>query len=417
MSTITKPRESKVGPTNWLFYHIDKKMLKILLLFPLVCWLLATSAFGQTKPDTIEELVALSGARDGMRQVVAELVNYHKASNYSLPDHFWDSLIVETEQAAWQELSPAIKATYQQVFTEREIVELISLYRSEAGRLMVEKQPQIAEQLQQAYVQWSHNVGNYIIEQVQNGASVAPRADEMTQFKKQFEVDQGWEIVNFDELLPDQRNEGAILVDFGSLSGEEDVTRMIVLRNVTDSTGFLVPPPVAVPSEEITYAWSAQPVAPGDTTAIRITFNAARAEGNGYQSRGIQVGGDGYIQIGVKYEAPYKRLKYQVNDTTLPAKKIDGEFSAPYRFRITNTGVKDFHLASVTTDRPIAYVNYPDATVKPGEEAQVSILFSRALMKQHEVEKIALEITIGLAQGEKDGSSLYTDEQVTLSIR
>ncbi len=392
-------------------------MLKSLLSLLFTGWFLLPSASGQDKQGSVDELIELSGTLQGVRQVVTQMVDYQRTGNHNLPGYFWDSLTQEAQRKATQQLTPAIRSAYQEVYTEREIANLVTLYRSEAGQLMLSKQPVIAEKLQLPLTQWSRDIEQYIIEQLKDTDNVVPRTEETQQFKERFEQERGWEILRSGEGLPDQRNEGNILIDFGRPSGQEDITKVIVLRNATDSTMFLEPPPPTVPPQEITYSWSTKPVAPDDTTVIRVTFNAAQAEGNGYRSRGIRVGDDNYIPISVKFDAPYKSIKYETDKVKLPAKKLIGSLSSPYEFTVTNTGTKDFYVANVTTDRPIAYLNYSRATVKPGEQTRVGVLFSKALMEQHQVKQVALQITVDLAIGEGGvGSTPYADEQITINI-
>lgn len=122
------------------------------------------------------------------------------------------------------------------------------------------------------------------------------------------------------------------------------------------------------------------------------------------------------IQFGIKYDAPAKEISFKISNTKLKFKKLKQDFSKPYIFVLTNTGNKDFHISDIQIDKEIAYLSYSKETIKPNEETEIRVVFSKQLIAKQKNTNSNLKLEVDLTKGEKGGFSSFANETIKLTI-
>lgn len=370
----------------------------------------------QTVDGKTEKLLELDGTISNIEKIITQTIEYQKKNNFGISDNYWEALEKKVTEKSLAELKLIVSPIYSKNYTEIEIDNLITFYNSETGRLIIEKQPIIMEELSLPLMQWSQNLGSYVIEEIENKGKNESSSDEEEKFKTEFKAKYGLQILNLTDLAIDQENNiGDLLIDFGKTDGKEDITKIIRVKNNSNKEIELKEPKF-LSSDEIKFDLGTKPLQIGEIRDLKITLIAEQAENKSYSMSSINSSNGNKIQFGIKYDAPAKEISFEISDRKLKFKKLKQDFSKPYVFILKNTGKKDFYISDIELDKQIAYLNWNKETIKPNEETEIRVVFSKQLIAKQKNTDSNLKLEVDLTKGKKGGFSSYANETIELTI-
>ncbi|WP_405605915.1 DUF2059 domain-containing protein [Polaribacter sp. Asnod1-A03] len=370
----------------------------------------------QTIDGKIEKLLELDGTINNIEKVISQTIEYQKQSNLGISDNYWEALEEKVSKKSLAELKLIVAPIYSKNYTETEIDNLIAFFSSKTGKLITEKQPIILEELNLPIMQWSQNLGSYVIEEIENKGKNESNSDEEEKFKTEFKTKYGLQILNLTDLAIDQENNiGDLLIDFGKTDGKKDITKIIRVKNNSNKEIELEEPEF-ITNKEIKFDLGNKPLKIGETRDLKITLIAELAEYESYSMSSINSSNGSRIQFGIKYNAPAKEINFKISDNKLKFKKFKQDLSKPYIFILKNTDKKDFHISDIEIDNEIAYLSYNRETIKPNEETEIRIIFSKELILKQKTESVKLELKVDLTKGEKQGISSFSNKTIELTI-
>lgn len=370
----------------------------------------------QTIDGKIEKLLELDGTINNIEKIISQTIEYQKQSNLGISDNYWEALEEKVSKKSLAELKLIVAPIYSKNYTETEIDNLITFFTSKTGKLITEKQPIILEELNLPIMQWSQNLGSYVIEEIENKGKNESNSDEEEKFKTEFKAKYGLQILNLTDLAIDQENNiGDLLIDFGKTDGKEDITKIIRVKNNSNKEIELEEPEFLT-NKVIKFDLGNKPLQIGETRDLKITLIAELAEYESYSMSSINSSNGSRIQFGIKYNAPAKEISFEISDNKLKFKKFKQDISKPYIFILKNTDKKDFHISDIEIDKEIAYLSYNKETIKPNEETEIRIIFSQELILKQKTENVKLELKVDLTKGEKRGISSFSNKTIELTI-
>lgn len=370
----------------------------------------------QTVDRKIEKLLELDGTISNIEKIITQTIEYQKQNNFGVSDNYWEALEKKISKKSLEELKQIVIPIYSKNYTENQIDNLIIFYSSETGKLIIEKQPIIMEELNLPLMQWSQNLGAYVIEEIENKGKNESSSDEEEKFKTEFKAKYGLQILNLTDLAIDQENNiGDLLIDFGKTDGKEDITKIIRVKNNSNKEIELKEPKF-LSNDEIKFDLGTKPLQIGEIRDLKITLIAEQAENKSYSMSSINFSNGNKIQFGIKYDAPAKEISFEISDRKLQFKKLKQDLSKPYIFILTNTSNKDFHISDIKLDKEIAYLSYSKEIIKPNQETEIRVVFSKELIAKQKIKDLELKLEVDLTKGEKGRFSSYANETIELTI-
>jgi len=370
----------------------------------------------QTIDGKIEKLLELDGTINNIEKIITQTIEYQKKNNFGISDNYWEALEKKVTEKSLTELKLIVTPIYSKNYTETEIDNLITFYKSETGRLILEKQPIIMEELNLPLMQWSQNLGSYVIEEIENKGKNESSSDEEEKFKTEFKAKYGLQILNLTDLAIDQENNiGDLLIDFGKTDGKEDITKIIRVKNNSNKE-IKLEEPTFLTNEVIKFDLGNKPLQIGETRDLKITLLAELAENKSYSMSSINSSNGSEIQFGIKYDAPTKEISFEISENKLKFKKFKQDLSKPYIFILKNTGKKVFHISDIEIDKEIAYLSYNKETIKQNEESEIRVIFSNELIAKEKIKDLKLKLEVDLTKGKKGGFSNFANETIELTI-
>ena len=385
-------------------------------IFIILITLFSIQINAQTVDKKIEKLLELDGTINNIEKIITQTIEHQKKNNFGISDNYWKALEKKVTEKSLAELKLIVTPIYSKNYTEIEIDNLITFYNSETGKLIFEKQPIIMEELNLPLMQWSQNLGSYVIEEIENKGKNESTSDEKEKFKTEFKDKYGLQILNLTDLAIDKENNiGDLLVDFGKTYGKKDITKIIRVKNNSNKE-IEFQEPKFLSNEVIKFDLGNKPLGVGETRDLKITLIAELAEDKSYSMSSINYNNGNRIQFGIKYDAPAKEISFEISDRKLKFKKLKQEFSKPYVFILKNTGKKDFYISDIELDKQIAYLNWNKETIKPNEQTEIRVVFSKKLIAKQKNTNSNLKLEVDLTKGEKGGFSSYANETIELTI-
>lgn len=370
----------------------------------------------QTIEEKIETLLEIDGTIGRLQQLISETIDFQEDNHFEISDTYWESLRNRVHEKFSKELLEIIIPIYTQTYTASEIDNIIKLFSSDTGKLITEKQPGIIEKLSLGIMQWSQNVNAYIISEIENRGKNESSAEETEKFNEEFKAKYGLQILNLTDLAIDKENNiGNLLVDFGKTNGDEDLTKIIRVKNNSDEEITFEKSPF-FSGEAVTFDLGNTPLQSGETRDLKIILIADQAENRNYSLASITSSNGGNISFGVKYDAPTKKISFEISDIKLKFKKLKQGFSKPYVFIVKNTGNKDFYISNIETDQDIAYLSYSKDILKPNQETEIRVIISKKLIDTQTVSDKKLIVQVDLTKGPKNKYSNFPQETIELII-
>ncbi|WP_400079867.1 DUF2059 domain-containing protein [Winogradskyella sp. R77965] len=373
--------------------------------------------YAQSLEEKIINLLELDGTFNNIDDLIDETIEQQKKENIGVSDQYWEALKSKVSKKSLNELKEIVVPIYTQIYSESNIDNLITFYSSETGKLITEKQPIIIEKLSLGLMQWSQNLNSYVIEEIDKRGENQSSSEQLEKFESEFKSKYGLQILNMTDLSIDQEhNIGDLLVDFGRTNGEEDITKIIRVKN-NSNLEMTFEEPTFLRNDAVKFDLGDKPLKPGDTRDLEIILLADQAENRNWSMSSIDISNGNRIQFGIKYDAPAKEISYEISDKQLKFKKLQKDFSKPYVFTLTNTGKKDFYISDIELDKQIAYLSWNKETIRPNEQAEIRVVFSRQLIEKDKNAHSKLKLEVDLTKGEKGGFSSFPNETIELIIK
>ncbi len=364
----------------------------------------------------IHKLLELDGTINNIEKIITQTIEYQKQSNFGISDNYWEALEEKVSKKSLDELKLIVAPIYSKNYKETEVDNLITFFSSRTGKLITEKLPIILEELNLPLMQWSQNLGSYVIEEIENKGKNESNSEDEEKFKTEFKAKYGLQILNLTDLVIDQENNiGDLLIDFGKTDGKEDITKIIRVKNNSnkeiefEETKFLS-------NEVIKFDLGNKPLQIGEIRDLKITLIAELAENISYSMSSINSSNGNKIQFGIKYDAPAKEISFEISDKKLKFKKLKQDFSKPYIFILKNMGKKLFHISDIEIDKEIAYLSYDKEAIKQNEETEIRVIFSSELIAKEKIKDLKLKLEVDLTKGEKGAFSNFANETLELTI-
>ncbi|WP_338765303.1 DUF1573 domain-containing protein [Bernardetia sp. ABR2-2B] len=373
------------------------KKTTLLLLFVFITF----QANSQSIEEKVGKLLKIDGTLRNIENLIDRTIEYQKKTNPTISDGFWKNLEGKLKTESLEEFIDIVTPIYTQTYTEEQIDAIITMLDSDAGRLIVETQPSLLQELGLPIQQWSQNANAYIIKQIEDRDKNMSSSEELEDFEKDFKSKYGLQILNLEDFSIDQEhNIGSLLVDFGKVDGDENIIKILRVKNNSDEE-ITFEKPLFLIDDDIEFYWGNTPIAVGETRDLHIILNMEKAENERYFSFSIRPSQGENIRIGVKYNAPKKELQFKTSSEELNFKQTKKELSKPYIFKIKNTGKKDFYISDIEVSQPIAYLNYSKEVIKTNEEIEIRVIFSKEMIAKYDIEEVKLDLKVSLNEDKK----------------
>ena len=370
----------------------------------------------QSIEEKIGKLLELDGTLGNIENLISETIEYQKQSNLGISDNYWESLKNKVNEKSLNEFNEIVIPIYTQTYSESEIDNLITFFSSKTGQMMTEKQPIILEKLSLGLMQWSQSLNSYVIEEIESRGENESTSEQLATFQAEFKDKYGLQILNLTDLAIDQENNiGDLLVDFGVTNGEEDITKIIQVKNNSNKE-IVFEKSKYFRNDAITVDLGDKPLEIGETRDLKITLIAEQAENKNYAMSSINTNDGDRIQFGIKYDAPAKEISFEISNRKLKLTKQQRDLSTPYIFILKNTGKKDFHISEIKSDNSIAYLNYSKETLEPNKTTEIRVIISKELIDKFDLKSEKLTLKVDLTKGSKSGLSRYANETIELTI-
>jgi uncharacterized protein len=143
--------------------HLQHKIIPMKhLLLILFVSMLAFNANAQadSKEKLIKEMLELSGAKKMALQTMEMMIGSFKKRMPTVENNFWDEFMKEADN---DDLVNMIIPVYAKHFSENEVKELISFYKTPIGQKMVEKLPLISQESFGIGEAWGKALGEKVV--------------------------------------------------------------------------------------------------------------------------------------------------------------------------------------------------------------------------------------------------------------
>lgn len=127
-----------------------------------ICMLLTTHAHaaapatgGTATEKSVLELMQVTGAGDLGAQMMNSMIPAFKKMLPEVPDSFWTGFMKEVDP---NEMISLMVPIYQAHFSETEIQQAITFYKSPAGRKFIQEQPQVMRESMAAGQEWGRRL-------------------------------------------------------------------------------------------------------------------------------------------------------------------------------------------------------------------------------------------------------------------
>jgi len=127
-------------------------MKKIICLGMILCGIFS---FSQTKRDKVKELISLSGVFPLSKEVEKNVISEYKKKYNHVPESAWESI---EDKISINELINKAIDVYDSRFNEKEIEQLLTFYKSDLGKKMIQNSPDIMTEIQSATKAWGIKV-------------------------------------------------------------------------------------------------------------------------------------------------------------------------------------------------------------------------------------------------------------------
>ncbi len=117
-----------------------KRFSLLLLILSLPLWSIAQNT---PKEKKVVELVKIMGGGDIAKQVIGTMMTSFKTVYTDVPEDFWDDFVNEINP---REIENMLIPIYLKYYSEKELDDIITFYKSPTGKKMIESMPGIMQE-------------------------------------------------------------------------------------------------------------------------------------------------------------------------------------------------------------------------------------------------------------------------------
>jgi len=371
-------------------------MSKKSLLY-LLSLIIFSPAFSQTYNKKLEELMELDGTTANLERIINQGADLFRAQHPLMSDEEWDAFFGEVISKSREDLQRQILSTYQEFYSRDEVDEALSILSTEYGQQFTQDRTRLVEainqQIEPLYINWQNEIIKLTVYSRQ--ASDARIPEEL--YNSRFAETYGIEIVDFGGFTyQDGPMIASYVADFGSVSGNENVTMELVVKNVSD-TSFTFVPTNDVP-DALVFDLGEDAMVPGEVRTLRFTLDVNQATPKIQSAVYFETQG-GKLPLMFHYEVLPPVITYEISADSLPFESFTSTYSNEYRFEVINTGLAPFVITQAIPDNELAFFRYNQGEIAPGATATVSVIYQGGGIMTKEKARLTLIIVLSDAQG------------------
>ena len=138
--------------------------MKKIFFTALIC-MLAYIIYGQTstKTEKVRQLLELMGSGKLAEQVAGQMITLFQNAYTDVDKQFWDEFSKEMKTA---ELLELIVPIYEKYYTEEEVEQLITFYKTPLGKKVTESLPMITQESMEAGRMWGEGIGMKVVQRL-----------------------------------------------------------------------------------------------------------------------------------------------------------------------------------------------------------------------------------------------------------
>jgi hypothetical protein len=365
-------------------------------IYTIISFLIAVSLNAQNNEEKVRELFEVNGLEKVFENVINESIKKHKKDNPWGTEEYWLKLKKEVLIYGINNLVLITTPKFYNVYSDKELSQLIEIYKRDKEKLLTNKQNQLTKELETVIFNWSINLDNKIEETVNAGIISKFNPKSINLKKSEFKVVPFYklEITNKEELeLDKEHNPGSYIINFGDVTGKQNVRKYIEFKNVSNQV-IEIKKPIHL-DDKFEMKMEKTSLKPNETVKIYLIYNSDFFSGTQYSSVTIPTNTNSNILFGIKLEATdLRKMNIDFDQNTLKIKPFKTDFSKPIIFHFTNTGDIPVKVMSVDIDNEISLINHSKGYIKPNGKGQIFIVFSSELMKKKKKGNLSAEIKV-----------------------
>ena len=138
------------------FHHPKPTIMKhvIYLIALLTCISLQSLAQNDPLTQDVRKLMKINGSMEMFEMTSDQIIKQFKQQNGNVPDSVWKAVKADIIKPAFDDLREEMIPLYKKHFNQQDIQSLIEFYQSETGKMLVQKQPLIQQEVIPLSQQW-----------------------------------------------------------------------------------------------------------------------------------------------------------------------------------------------------------------------------------------------------------------------
>lgn len=129
------------------------------------CLLSSLSIFAQSSKATkINELIQITGTTKAATDGIKQFIEVYKQNYKEIPNSFWDEF---TKEAMNTDFAKMYSPVYDKYYTEEEIDALLKFYKSDIGKKMVAKSPEVMKESMDIGRVWGEGLAQKVIKKLE----------------------------------------------------------------------------------------------------------------------------------------------------------------------------------------------------------------------------------------------------------
>lgn len=372
------------------------------LILTLILILIGQIGLAQTFDEKIERVIEIQQQKkpkEYWTMMISEIVEANTRNNPNLSEKEIEELKKKLINNELQRINSDILALTKKYHTEKDIDALLAFFESEIGQKLREASE------------------GYFDDWIELEETTTKRLrDEVVEMIDTYEGETNEEYIETVEILTEkyleinEESEQSIVIDFGDVTGQIKVTKIVKIKNtskrniVLSSFSDVLDNLLKETKDEITIEFDKKPIRPKEVREIKFVLDAYCVQGNIKKSASLGTG----IGTGISYQLIYfsqgSPMNFSIVNEKLKFKKFEGLFSTTYEFKIKNKGFSNIRIKDVRLTSKIAYVNYNQELISKGEEIEINVIYSKELMRKYEEEDINLVIEVDIQRCDNEHS-------------
>jgi len=142
--------------------------MKQLSMIIVMAFMIGAQGIAQDEQFTedVRSLMQVNGSLEMFEMTSDQLIQQFQTQNANVPDSAWTSIKDDIIQPAFEDLKEQMIPVYKKHFTHQQIKDLIDLYNTETGKMLVEKQPLIQQEVMPVSREWGMQLAKDIQKEI-----------------------------------------------------------------------------------------------------------------------------------------------------------------------------------------------------------------------------------------------------------